>query len=581
MTTLAQLITEASLRTLAGDKSFARGVEYFESGAVGALVETGDALKARVSGTHEYGVSLAANGRRLDYACACPVGEGGDFCKHAVAVGLSWLAQRAGELAVPTFTRKPEVDALRGYLAGQPKEQLVDLLMQQAENDSALCSRLSAQAALKQTPTDIQVLKDTVRKSFAVRGFVDYYGMRNLVQRAVPIVELLAGLIQDGHATQAVDLAEYAMRRGLAVYENSDDSSGALGDLLREIAGLHLKACRAAPPPGPILADSFFAFRLDDQWDFFAFGDYAPLFGEEGLKTYRTLAQKAWEKVPARGVQADPGRDDLPSYSEHFTITRIMEELAERDGDTDALVAIMSRNLTLPYHFLEIARRLESVGRHDEALDWAERGRKAFPDRHDSRLVDFLADEYGRRGQHEEAMALTWEQFQQQPALVSYQRLKTCTERAGTWNDWRTKVLAWLHEGFLNAGKHDRRRGVWMSRDHSLLVEIFLWEGDSDTALAEAKAGGCGESLWFSIAEAREAKHPEDTAAIYQARLDGIVKQANNRAYDQAAVLVARVHDLTRRTKQEKEFAAWLEAVRIKHKAKRNFMQRLDEAVCE
>lgn len=480
MTTLVQLITETSLRALTGDQSFTRGVEYFKSGAVGDLVETDDSLKARVSSTHEYEVSLAANGRRIDYVCACPVGEGGDFCKHAVAVGLSWLAQRTGELAVPTFTGKPEFDALRGYLAGQPKEQLVDLLMQQAENDSALCSRLSAQAALKQTPTDIQALKDTVRKSFAVRGFVDYYGMRNLVQRAVPIVELLAGLIQDGHAAQAVELAEYAMCRGLAVYENSDDSSGALGDLLREIAGLHLKACRAVLPPGPVLADSFFAFRLNDQWDFFAFGDYAPLLGEDGLKTYRALARKAWEKVPARGVQADPGKDDLPSYSEHFIITRIMEELAER---------------------------------------------------------------------------------------------------AGTWNDWRTKALAWLHEGFLNAGKHDCRRGVWMSRDHSLLVEIFLWEGDSDAALAEAKIGSCGESLWLSVAEAREAKHPEDAVAIYQARLDGIMKQANKHAYDQAAALVAKIRKLMQRAKQEKEFAAWLDTVRLKHKAKRNFMQRLDQFV--
>ncbi len=577
MTALVQLITETRLRALAGDKSFTRGVEYFESGAVGELVETGDTLKARVAGTHEYEVSLAANGRRIDYVCTCPVGEDGDFCKHAVAVGLAWLAQHTGEPAVPVFTGKPEIDALRDYLAGQSTEQLVDLLMQQAENDSALRSHLSTQAALKQTPTDIQALKDTVRKSFAVRGFVDYYGMRNLVQRAGPIVELLAGLIQDGHAAQAVDLAEYAMRRGLAVYENSDDSSGALGDLLREIAGLHLRACRAAPPPGPVLADCFFAFRLDDQWDFFVFGDYAPLLGEDGLKAYRALARKAWEKVPARSAQAGQGKDDPQSYSEHFTITRIMEEIAERDGDTDALVTIKSRDLTLPYHFLEIAKILAEAGRRDEALAWAERGRKAFPDRPDSRLTDFLADEYGLRGRHEEAIVLTWEQFQQHPALVSYQRIKQSADHTHTWPTWRDKALGWLREDFRSAGTRNIRHCSWMPHDHSLLVEIFLWEGDSDAALVEAKTGGCGESLWFAVAEAREAKHPEDAVAIYQARLDTIVKQANNHAYDQATALVAKIRKLMQRTKQEKEFAAWLEAVLLKHKAKRNFMQRLNQ----
>lgn len=579
MTTLVQLITETGLRALAGDKSFARGVEYFESGAVGALVETGDALKARVSGTQEYEVTLAANGRRIDYACTCPVGEDGDFCKHAVAAGLAWLAQRAGEPAVPAYTGMPELDALRDYLAGQSKEQLVDLLMQQAENDSTLCSRLSAQAALKQTPTDIQALKDTVRKSFAVRGFVDYYGMRNFVQRAVPIVELLAGLIQDGHAAQAVELAEYAMRRGLAVYGNSDDSSGALGDLLREVAGLHLKACRAAPPPGPVLADSFFAFRLNDQWDFFAFGDYAPLLGEDGLKTYRVLARKAWEKVPARGAPGGPGENDAQSYSEHFTITRIMEELAERDGDIDALVAIMSRNLTLPYHFLEIAKRLEAADRRDGALDWAEQGMKSFPNNLDARLVEFAATEYHRRGRHDEALDLVWRSFTEQPSLTSYQRLKQSADHTHTWPAWRDKALAWIRHTYIK----DRPRTcyAWVPGGHSLLVEIFLWERDSNAALIEAKAGDCTETLWFALAQACEKDHSADAVEIYQHRLDGIVNRKNNDAYDEAAKLVARVYDLMRRIEQEHEFAAWLDAVRVRHKAKRNFMQRLDEAVRE
>ncbi len=453
--------------------------------------------------------------------------------------------------------------------------------MQQVEKDSALRSHLSTQAARKRTPADIKALKDTVRKSLAVRGFVDYQGMRSLIQRAAPIVDLLAGLIQDGQAAQTVNLAEYAMRRALAIYENSDDSSGALGELLREIAGLHLKACRAATPPGPDLAESFFTFRLDDQWGFFPFDDYAPLLGDDGLITYRALAQKAWENVPTRSAAISPGKDDAPSYGKHFTIIRIMEELAEHDGDIDALVAIKSRDLTLPYYFLEIAKYLAEAGRRDEALTWAESGRNAFPDRPDSRLTDFLADEYGRRGRHKEAIALTWKQFQQQPVLSSYQRLKTCAERTDTWDAWRAKALAGLRENFLNAAKNDRSRRVWMPRDHSPLVEIFLWEGDSDAALAEAKTGGCGESLWFSIAQAREADHPEDAVAIYQARLDGIVKQANNHVYDQAAALITKLRKLMQRTKQEEEFTTWLDCVRVRHKAKRNFMRKLEKYINE
>jgi len=572
---LAELITESLLQTEAGDRAYERGLDYFQAGAVTDLVVTKDMLNARVEGGDEYAVQLWNENGALGYSCTCPVGDDGIFCKHAVAAGLAWLADR--KAAPPAKRGRDDLAGIREWLTGAPHEQLVELLLEQALNDPGLRSRLNTRAARVAAThhVDVKSLKTTVGKALAVSGFVDYRGMRRLIERVWPAVDLIAGLIDDGHAAVAVELTHYALKRGIATYQRIDDSGGSFGDLLRQIAELHLKACRAAPPDAAAFGKQFFELQMLDDWGLLAFEDYASLLGDAGLHTFRTLAEKEWKKVPARG----PGDGDARDSISCFRITSIMEALAREAGDTDALVAIMSRDLTLPYHFLQIAELLAEASRRDEALAWAERGRKAFPDRPDSRLVDFLADEYGHRGQHEEAVALTWEQFKQQPALASYQRLEVCSKRAGAWGEWRAKALAWLREDFLNAQKHNRSRWSWTPRDHSLLVEIFLWESDSDAALAQAKTGGCNESLWFAIAEAREAKHPEDAVAIYQARLDAIVKQANNRAYDKAAALVARVRDLMRRTKQAKEFAAWLEAVRIRHKVKRNFMQRLDRVM--
>lgn len=574
---LAALITESRLKALAGGKSFERGAAYYAGGAVAELVDTGRAVNARVLGTDEYRVTLRADGKTLAYACTCPVGEDGDFCKHAVAAGLAWLEARAGNADASAYTVRSELDTMRDYLAAESKERLVDILMEQVENDSALRSRLQAEVARARHPADLPTLKETVRKAFAVSGFVDYHGMRGLLQRAHPAVELIAGLIEDGHAPTALDLAHYAVKRGIATYERIDDSGGGFGDLLRQLAELHLKACRAAPPEPIAFGKTVFDLMLRDQWGLLVFDDYAPLLGEAGLNAFRALADKTWKKVPTRG----PGADDTRAYGEYFQITRIMETLAHHADDVDALVAIKSRDLTSQYRFLEIAEILAEASRRDVALDWAERGRKTFPDRPDSRLVEFLADEYGRRSRHDDAIALTWEQFRQQPALRSYQRLKTCAGRAGAWDEWRAKALASLREDFRNAEKRDRSRWSWMPGGHSLLVDIFLWEGDSDAALTEAKVGGCAENLWFELAKAREKNHPQDAVEIYQKHLDGIVHQANNRAYDEAAALVGKIRDLMRRAKQESEFATWLETVRARHKAKRNFMQRLDKAVHE
>ena len=586
---LDNVITEKSLRTEAGDRAYARGAAYFGSGAVTDLVVSEETINARVVGGDEYAVQLWAEGGRLGYSCTCPVGDDGVFCKHGVAAGLAWLADRteargalqgrsgsalAGrKTASPARRHRDDLAAIRKWLGEAPRERLVEVLLEQALHDPALRSRLDAQAAraTAHERTDLKALKDTVGKALAVSGFTDYYGMHRLIQRAAPAVDLIAGLLDDGHADTARELAQYALKRGIGTYGRIDDSDGGFGELLRGIAELHLKACRAAPPEPVAFGKQFFALQMMDDWGLLAFEDYAPLLGETGLRAYRALAEKEWKKVPARGPEDTATR----SGTSYYRITAIMEALARQAGDGDALVAIKSRDLTSPYRFLEIAEILARAKRRDEALDWAERGHKAFPDRPDSRLVEFLAAEYAHRGRHDEALAVAWEQFTRQPALASYKHLKVCADRAEAWDSWRTKALAWLRENFLKAQGRERSRWSWASASHSLLVEIFLWEGDSDAALAEAKAGGCTESLWFDLAEAREKDHPLDAAEIYRHCLDGIVQQGNNRAYDQAAALVGKIRDLMRRTKQEKEFATWIESVRTRHKAKRNFMQRI------
>lgn len=590
---LNDTITETRMCTVAGDRTFARGVAYFEAGAVTDLVVSDETINARVVGGTEYAVQLWNDDGELGYSCSCPVGEDGDFCKHGVAAGLAWLADRteaesvlpgrsgrteSGQTASPPpRRRRDDLAGIREWLASAPRERLEELLLEQVLTDPALRSRLETQAARAAATRhiDISSLKETVGNAFSVRGFMDYHAMRRFIERARPAADLIAGLIEDGHPDVARELAQYALKRGIAAYGRTDDSGGGFGELLHEIAELHLKACRAAPPEPAAFGKAFFELQMLDDWGLVKFDDYGPLLGDAGLKAFRALAEKEWEKVPAIGPANSKARD-ATSYRR---ITSIMEGLARLAGDVDALVAIKSRDLTLPYHFLEIAQILAAADRRDEALICAERGHRTFPDRPDSRLVEFLTDEYARRGRHEEALTLTWKQFTHRPTLSAYQHLHKVAKRAETWDTWRAKALAWLREDVEKSKKGDRNRWWWTFGGHSLLVEIFLWESDIDAALAEAKSGGCTKDLWFALARAREKDYPADAAEIYRNCLDGIVERKNNRAYDEAAALVTKIRQLMGRANQEKEFAAWVDAVHVRHKAKRNFMQRLDRVI--
>jgi uncharacterized Zn finger protein len=563
---LEKLLTQPALAKLAGESYYARGAAYFRDGAVLDLVQTRDALNARVSGSEEYRVSLRAVGRKLDWSCSCPLGDEGEFCKHAVATGLAWLARRKEGGA-----DGDELAPLRMHLGSLEKEALVELLLEQAAEDPELRAQLEGAALRHAAPADLKTLKETVRRAFDVRGFEDYRGMRALVARAGSVADLLQGLLKSGRSAQAVALADYALERGMVAYENSDDSGGGLSEVLHTIAELHLQACRAAKPLEEAFGEALFKLQMRDDWGFFRFEDYAPLLSAKALARYRALAEETWRSVSSRKAGQQPHEPRIEADG-HFNIRRIMEVLARHSGDIDALVAVKSRHLTHAYSYLQIAQILAEAKRHDEALAWAERGHKAFPRRMDSRLVEFLMGAYRRAGREADGVARAWELFEQQPGLEAYKLLKkACGSKE--WPGWRVKALDHLR---ARTQQRTKQAPHWAVPGSTVLVDIFLHEGDSDAALAEARAGGCMGHQWMQIAAARETDHPQDAVEIYQKQIDPIITLANNRAYDEATVLVRKIGELMKKQKKAKEFGEWLAALRERHGAKRNLMKRLE-----
>ncbi|MGH9838909.1 MAG: tetratricopeptide repeat protein [Blastocatellia bacterium] len=169
--------------------------------------------------------------------------------------------------------------------------------------------------------------------------------------------------------------------------------------------------------------------------------------------------------------------------------------------------------------------------KHDQALEWAERGVKAFPEQTDSRLRDFLAEEYHRRKRHDEAMALVWAQFIESSFyLENYQKLKLHADRTAEWPKWREQALAFVR-GKLTKAQPTSRGSWWGRAGHSELVKIFLWDKDSEAAWREAQEGGCSEDLWVQLAALREKGHPEEALEIYQRQIEPLVNQKNNQAW--------------------------------------------------
>ena len=92
MEPIAHVFHADRLRDLVDGKTYARGEAYFKEGRVSQMARQGATVSARVTGATPYDVKLWVTSGRIAYACSCPVGNEGNFCKHCVAVSLAILA---------------------------------------------------------------------------------------------------------------------------------------------------------------------------------------------------------------------------------------------------------------------------------------------------------------------------------------------------------------------------------------------------------------------------------------------------------------------------------------------------------
>ena len=166
-----------------------------------------------------------------------------------------------------------------------------------------------------------------------------------------------------------------------------------------------------------------------------------------------------------------------------------------------------------------------------------------------------------------------WLQFEKRPCLAAYQHLKKHAVRCKQWRAWREQALEQVHTKIVGRPKGWTPGG---KPDHSLLVEIYLWEQDIEAAWQAASAGSCGEALWLQLAGLREKTHPRDAIRVYRVLIGPIVERSNNQAYAQAAGLLRRVKQLMGKLGEDGEFRQYLAEVRIEYKRKRNFMKLLE-----
>jgi hypothetical protein len=342
------------------------------------------------------------------------------------------------------------------------------------------------------------------------------------------------------------------------------------------LAAVHLEACRQSGPDPTKLAERLFRFQTDGVWD--TFHDVLPAYAEPldgaGLRRYRELVERAWDRLPTL-VPSNEYRRSLEPL--RMRIERAMASLAELDGDVDALVRIRSKDLSSTYRFLLVAELCAKHERHDEALASAERGLSECGTNIDTRLLDFCIQEHLRRGAFVKADALAWRRFEMRPVAEAFAALMDVAKTTNLHDATRDRALRHLWSLVRTEEAPDKgKRSVWHSMTRTELVRIFLDGHDADMAWETFCGGPVATHIWATMASVRAKSHPRDAIALYH-RLLPIAAESGTRSarYDEAFDVVRTIKKLRTQLKEHVEFASELDSIRETYRAKRNFMKLL------
>ncbi|AJK48405.1 zinc finger SWIM domain-containing protein [Burkholderia plantarii] len=582
--TLADVLTLAAVLELADEKTVARGHACFHEGAVSRLDVDVDRLRATVRGGALYTVELRAGaGRELIHACSCPVGERRQFCKHAVAVALSWLENSGAEVfPVPDVPakaarkpRKTQADWIDEFLATLDVQALRDWLREAAASDRALRDKLLL--AARASGGDKADLKAAVRRIARVSRHLDWREASGYAAGLETLAGSLRERLDGARAGQVVELAELAIELAVASLERVDDSGGAVLPAIRELAAVHLDACLRTRPEPVSLARRLFGLQLIDDWTIL--GDvlpaYAPALGTDGLQRYREQLDARWDALPA----LDIGADRRQSYEDdRLRIEAAKLALARFDDDADALIAALAKDLSSGYRFLQVAEACVEYGRDDEALAWARRGIAAGGSHPDTRLHAFCIALHLRNQDFADADACAWQRFLCRPSADAFAALMQVAATTGSTEATRTRALAHLRACIeRDASARDDVGTIRRTAYRGELVKALLMGDDAEAAWRVFNEGTVPTEVWRAMAEARGRAHPHDAIALYHRLLPAEIERGTYGArYEPAFEIVKAIAGLRRRHGEHDEFAAELETIRTTHRAKRNFVKLLD-----
>lgn len=578
-------LTEELIHEQANDRSYERGREYYLAGAIYSPIwqttPGGIALTSRCTGSgghYSLRAELDENGI-ISTSCTCPYDGGGD-CKHIVALLLKYLYQPE------KFSEQKSVADL---LSGLDKESLIAIISRLVKRDPDLYDELelaipavkaAAQpkttakvAATEKRQTDVSepMYRKLVQKIFKQSRHSDYY---DDYESAPAYLDDLQETLQTARQTLDAGDAEGALIILRVLFEETVDEYDGEMDYDGDVAGF-------IQDLGMPLAEAILSVNLNAQ-------ERAEL--QKALqKTYDEMDEYVesseldvvfsalyygWDGSPDNEVRADEEENEVNDeendedvWMAFYALQQARLNVLERQGrieeflqlaqlaDTqryvlkllqlgrmdDAIAA--SQKLTSASPILNIAQKLRTAGRLEDAIILSERGLE-LGGHSIYELATWLAPLEETQGRKDMALVAYRAAYDTRPAINLYRHIKRLSGK-----DWEN-----LRPALMQKTDEAKMPGV--------LADIHLEEHNWDDAIVLAEKYTWSSGLLEKVSDTVIPYCPDWVINTSLREATSLIAPTQSKLYPGAAKWLARAKKAYQQKDQIAEWQAYITHLR-------------------
>ncbi len=573
-----EVVTVSNLRSMAGSRSYMRGEEYFQDGAVKNLYCDGEQLTADVRGTQVYRARITNDNGHLDGKCSCPVGRDGDFCKHLVALGLTYLYKQEEALE----KKNKSTFSWKEFLQKCDKEELIKIILEMSPNNAQLVERYRM-ANLPSSPNvKLRELKSKVDELFRLaedmEEYYDDYWDGYEVDDSEEIFNEQSDLLLKVLERLTIQ-EEFKLLFGITTYAIGKflDSSNAEMDSVQEfvdrLTGYYLEATRAQPKSNDEIFNLF--LEWEDKGQNFGYGVISRILSglpEEIMEKWVVGALEEWRSYPPCKL-GDYSYNEERSYVERHLLTWANEQ------KNDSLkLEILEKKMQSAGDVVDLAREYHRQGMQAKVIPLLKKAHKELG--RTPAITDLLAEELQKTGNDDEALAMAWEEFTKDPMDdTALNRLQTVSSKMKCWKEYYQKALDFLEEQDKKDSK--RTSGSFYSYHNSMRqrrVEVLFTHGDQLTAWNLAQGSSLSEEWWLKLAAWRSKEVPKEAASILRQLLDAALRPTGENAYRHVIQLLQVYRKYLQMANCEAEFSAYCANIRQEYKRRRLLMEQMNAA---